>query len=59
MIVKLLTELNLEFLSLKEVGQAPLNLFMSKYHIVRNHVSRLTYICHLSTVKTAKKKTQI
>ena len=44
MSVKLLTEHHLEFLSLKEAAQARLNLHMSKYHIVGNHVSRLNYM---------------
>ena len=38
--IKLLSEHNLEFLSLK----ARLSLFMSKCHIVANHMSR--FICH-------------
>ena len=42
--IKLLNEHNLEFLSLKEATQARLGLFMSKCHIVGNHMSRL--ICH-------------
>ena len=41
MIVKLLTEHHLEFLSLKEAAQAGLNVHLSKYHIVGNHMSRL------------------
>ena len=44
--VKLLNEHNLEFLSLK----ARLSLFMSKCHIVGDHMSRL--ICH--SIKTIK-----
>ena len=38
MTVKLLTEQHLEFLSLKEAVQACLSLYLSKYHIVGNHV---------------------
>ena len=41
MTVKPLTEHDLEFLSLKEAAQAHLSLFMSKCHIVGNHMSRL------------------
>ena len=41
--IKLLTEHHLEFLSLKEVAQACLSLFMSKCHIAGNHMSRLIY----------------
>ena len=41
MIVKLLDEHHLEFLSLKETAQARLSLYLSKCHIVRNHMSRL------------------
>ena len=41
--VKLLTEHNLEFLSLKEAVQARLSLHLSKCHIVGNHMSRLKY----------------
>ena len=39
--VKVLTEQNLEFLSLKEAAQARLSLHLSKYHIVENDMSRL------------------
>ena len=47
MIVKLLTEHHLEFLSLKrEAEQARLSLHMSKCHIVGNHVSRLVCLFH-------------
>ena len=42
MIVKLLTEQHLEFLSLKEAAQAHLSVHLSKCHIVGNHVSRFT-----------------
>ena len=48
MIVKLLTEHHLEFLSLKQVTQARLTLHLSKCLIVGNHMSRL--IC----VKTSQ-----
>ena len=47
MIVKLLTEHNLEFLSLKEAAEAHLSLHMSKYHIVGNHMHWLK--CKSST----------
>ena len=43
MIIKLLAEHNLEFLSLKEAAQARLSLHMSECHIVGNHMSRLIY----------------
>ena len=43
MIVKLLTEHNLEFLSLKEAAEARLSLHMSKCHIVRNLMHWLNY----------------
>ena len=36
-----MTEHHLEFLSLKEAAQAPMNLHLSKCHIVGNHMSRL------------------
>ena len=41
MIVKLLNEHQLEFLSLKKAAQARLNLHMSKCHIVGNIMLRL------------------
>ena len=41
MSVKLLTEQDLEFLSLKGASQARLSLHLSKSHIVGNHVSGL------------------
>ena len=41
MIVKLLTEHHLEFLSLKEAAQARLSLHMSKCHNVGNLMPRL------------------
>ena len=43
MSVKLLTEHNLECLSLKGAAQARLSLHLSKYHIVGNHMRRLIY----------------
>ena len=44
MIVKLLTEHQLEFLSLKEEAQTRLSLHLSKCHIVRKHMSGLIYV---------------
>ena len=44
MSVKLQTEHNLEFPSLKEVAQAHLSLHLSKCHIVGNYMSRLILI---------------
>ena len=44
MYIKLLNELNLEFLTLKKATQARMSLFISKCHIVGNHMSRL--ICN-------------
>ena len=44
MTVKLLTELHLESLSLKEAAQARLSLHLPKRHFVRNHMSRLIYM---------------
>ena len=41
--VKLLTEYNLEFLSLKGAAQTGSSLHLSKCHIVGNHMSRLIY----------------
>ena len=41
MIVKLLTEHHLKFLSLKQAAEARPSLHMSKCHIVGNHMSRL------------------
>ena len=41
MSVKLLTEYHLEFQSLKGAAQARLSQYLSKYHIVGNHMSRL------------------
>ena len=46
--VKLLTEHHFEFLSLiGEAALARLSLFMSKCHIVRNHMSQLNYAVEL------------
>ena len=42
-IVKLLIEYHLEFLSLKGAAQASLSLHLSKCHIVGNHMSRLIF----------------
>ena len=47
MIVKLLTEHHLEFLSLKDTAQACLSLHLSKCHIVGNHMSR--HKCHFAS----------
>ena len=44
MIVKLLTEHHLEFLSLKEAAEARMSLHLSKHHIVGNHMSWLNYV---------------
>ena len=44
MIVKLLTEHHLEFLSLKEAAEARPSLHMSKYHIVGKHMHWLIII---------------
>ena len=44
MIVKLLTEHNLEFLSLKGGCRGRPSLHMSKCHIVGNHMHRLKYV---------------
>ena len=44
MIVELLTEHHLEFLSLKEAKQARLSLDLSKYHIVVNHMPWLIFV---------------
>ena len=43
MIVKLLTDSNLECISLKGATEARLSLHMSKYHIVGNHIHWLNY----------------
>ena len=51
MIVKLLTEHHLEFLSLKEVAQTRLSLHLSKCQIVGNLMPRLNYfICSVSAI---------
>ena len=44
MIVKLLTEHHLEFLSLKKAAEARPSLHMSKYHIVGNLMQWLKFI---------------
>ena len=49
--IKLLTEHHLEFLSFKGIAQACLSLFMSKCHIVGNHMSRLICICIIINVQ--------
>ena len=41
--VKLLAEHHLKFLSLKGAAQACLSLYLSKCHIVGNHMSRLNF----------------
>ena len=43
MIVKLLTEHHLEFLSLKGGCTGCLSLYLSNYHFVGNHMSRFNY----------------
>ena len=43
MIIELLTEHHLEFLSLKEATEAHLSLHMSKCHNVGNQMHRLNY----------------
>ena len=43
MSLKLLTEHDLDFLSLKEAARAPLSLHLSKCHIVGNHMPRLNF----------------
>ena len=48
MIIKLLTEHILEFLSLKGAAEAPLSLNLSKCHIVGNHMSRLIFYWYVS-----------
>ena len=53
MIVNLLTEHHLEFLSLKEAAQARLSLHLSKCHIVRNHVP-LPTLCVRAVITLAK-----
>ena len=45
MIAKLVTEHYLKFLSLKKAAQAGLSLYLSKCHIVENHI--LGLICSL------------
>ena len=41
MVVKLMTEHHLEFLSFKEAAEARLSIHLSKCHTVENHISRL------------------
>ena len=55
MIVKLLTEHHLEFLSLKQVTQARLTLHLSKCLIVGNHMPRLIYYYCVKTSQTQLK----
>ena len=55
MIVKLLTEHHLEFLSLKEASEACPSLHMSKYHIVGNHVHWLILLYHSKFTANKKK----
>ena len=43
MIVKLLTEHHLEFLSLKRAAEACLSIHLSKCHIVGNHMPWLIF----------------
>ena len=45
MVIKLLTEHHLEFLSLKEAAEARPSLHLSKCQIVGNLIPRLTYLC--------------
>ena len=52
MSVKLLTEHNLEWLSLKEAAQARLSLHLSICHIVGNHMRRLNYSYAQKTIAT-------
>ena len=47
MIVKLMTEHHLQFLSLKGGAQARLSLHMSKCNIIGNYISRLNYVAFL------------
>ena len=46
MIVRLLTEHHLDFLSLKEVAQDCLSLQLAKSHFVGNHMPRLN-VCSI------------
>ena len=45
MVIYLLTEHHLEFLSLKLAAQGRLSLHLSKCHIVGNHMPRLIMLC--------------
>ena len=55
MTVKLLTEQYLELLSLKGAAQARLSVHLSKYHIVGNLMSRLSYNClHCQSTQMVK-----
>ena len=69
MIVKLLTEQHLKFLSLKEAAGARLSLHLPKYHNVGNHMSWLNHVgpssarqrnaddgLFVQTIKTNKQK---
>ena len=49
LIVKLLTEHHLDFLSLKGNAEARPSLHMSKYHIVGNHMHWLSYCLTFAT----------
>ena len=42
--IKLLTEQNLEILSLKEAAYARISLHLSKWYTVGNHMSRLIFV---------------
>ena len=53
MSVKLLTEYNLEVISLKGVVQASLSLHLPKCYIVGNHMSRLKCIYVMRTLGSA------
>ena len=54
MIVKLLTEHHLEFLSLKEASEALPSLHLSKCQIVGNLMSRLLYFLFRSRMGVAE-----
>ena len=57
MIVKLLTEHHLEFLSLKEEAQTRLSLHLSKCQIVGNLMPRLKILRAISPVSIRCRKT--
>ena len=59
MTVKLLTEHNFEFLSLKYAAQARLSLSLPKCHIVGNHMLRLKYFSIVYTQKSMTTYPQI